>query len=225
MTTERVPSRRTRDVLLVRHGETDWNLQWRIQGARDVPLNETGRAQLRWTAAEVRDAYQSGSHTSRIQIWTSPILRAVQSAEILFDELRQAGLDPSPTLQHQGLGEFDMGDFVGRTVASLHSEPSWQDYIDHPATAAFPNGESMPEIFERVWTAFLEILAADADLTVIVSHGGPVRVLVCALLGLPREHFHGFKISNASITHVRLLPPSKCRLSALNRTPRLPPLL
>lgn len=209
----------------MRHGETDWNVQWRVQGCTEVPLNAAGREQLRWTAREVADAYQRGAHTSRVQLWTSPVARAVESAEVLHEALRRDGVDVLPVASHPGLTEFDMGEYVGRTVSSLHEEPNWQDYVRNPATAAFPSGESMAEIFERVESAFLEIVAADADLTLIVSHGGPIRVLVVSLLGLPREHFHAFRIGNASLTHLRLLPPSQCRLLTLNRTPALQPLL
>ena len=79
----------TRDVVLVRHGETEWNREWRLQGDRDVPLNDTGRAQMAWTASRLAKALGDRTHRALPSVWTSPVSRAAESAALVREGISE----------------------------------------------------------------------------------------------------------------------------------------
>lgn len=224
--TESFRVRATRDVLLVRHGETDWNRQWRLQSTEEVPLNETGREQMRHVGRAVAAALGEAVDASALpSIWSSPVLRAVQSAETLVEAMCAAGVpEPAPLRTHHDLREFEMGRFTGHTIMSLQDDPDWQAYLADPANASFPDGEAVRDIRARAVAAVQHILDHDdADTVIIVSHGGIVRLLVLELLGIPDRNFQRFQIANASISRVRLMPPNGVRVLGINVTPALQP--
>ena len=212
---------RPRELLLVRHGQTEWNVIRRIQSWRPVPLNKIGERQVHETAL-LLDGLLARSSNPSVAVWSSPILRAEQSAEIICEVLRVAG---SPRF-HDGLKEFDMGDWTGHLVSSLQKKKTWQSFIKRPGSTTFPNGESMPEIQQRGVEAVREILATEtANTVVITSHGGLVRLVVMALLGLSLDEYHRLSIDNASVTRVRFSPDAGPRFLCLNRSPRPRPFL
>ena len=178
----------TRDVVLVRHGETEWNREWRLQGDRDVPLNDTGRAQMAWTASRLAKALGDRTHRELPSVWTSPVSRAAESAALVRDGIgEQLGRELAPLQVEPDLREFEMGRFTGRRIMELQDDPDWQSYLADPARAVFPGGESMPAIRARACAALQRILDVDpADTLVLVSHGGIIRVLVVALRAASR---------------------------------------
>ena len=98
-------------ILLIRHGETDWNHQGRRQGRRDVPLNEAGREQMQRCADTLRGLPVDA-------ILSSPLARATESAAILADAL---GVDAQTIRREAGLIERDFGDVDGMTDAELRA--------------------------------------------------------------------------------------------------------
>ena len=169
-------------LALVRHGQTDWNFELRIQGRTDIPLNDTGRAQALLAAETLRD----GGWT---RITSSTLQRAKETAQIIADEL---GLDGPET--YPGLVERDYGIGEGSLVADFHER--------YP-TGEAPDSESVDALTERVRDALREV-AADADgrPTIVVAHGGVIRALLRIATdgALPRP---GERVENASVTVFR----------------------
>lgn len=146
-------------LYLVRHGETDWNLQRRIQGSTDIPLNDTGRQQARTTgrllARRTWDA-----------IYSSPLSRAFETGSIIAGEL---GL-PEPTAV-ASLVERSYGEAEGL------SDPELEERF--PAGTPVPGRETREEVIGRVLPALLEIAERHSEQSVlVVSHGGVIRSIL-----------------------------------------------
>jgi 2,3-bisphosphoglycerate-dependent phosphoglycerate mutase len=160
-------------IVLVRHGETDWNRENRFQGHADPPLNDLGRVQARQLASELRDEAFAAAYTS-------PLRRAHETAEILASEL---GLEP---VSGAALMEVDVGSWSGLTRDEVESRfpagyARWLEY-GH----GWDDGESYDELGERVVSGLLDIGRRHPDEHVLaVTHGGPIRSALAAADGVP----------------------------------------
>jgi probable phosphoglycerate mutase len=163
-------------LYLVRHGETDWNKESRYQGQRDIPLNETGRAQAR-RHGEVLKSRMPGLATA--DFVSSPLARAVETMQLLRTALE---LDASRYRTDRDLIELSYGHWEGELASELQSA----DPMGVAAKAADPfgwrptGGESYSDLQTRI-AVWLEKLDRD---TVAVTHGGVSRVARGALLGI-----------------------------------------
>jgi broad specificity phosphatase PhoE len=159
------------ELWLVRHGETDWNLQGLYQGQADIPLNETGLAQARQTAAALDQAGQSFA-----AIYSSPLARALQTAEECACRL---GLEVRLVAD---LREIHQGEWQGKNYAAVVAQ-----FSDHPRVELrAPGGESVAEVAARMAAAADEIAAAHAGEAVLIfSHGLALATLVCQARGIP----------------------------------------
>ena len=173
-------------LTLVRHGQTDWNLDRRIQGSTDIPLNDTGRADARAAAALLAD----GSYDA---VYASPLQRAQETAAIIADEL---GLESPGT--ERGLREREFG--VGEGLLVEEYLQQWGDW-----RAAVPGAESLEQVRDRALDALSSISHASrrrsaprAESIIVVSHGGLIRALLLHVSGgtLPRE---GEMLPNGSV--------------------------
>ena len=185
-------------LTLVRHGQTDWNLARRIQGSTDIPLNETGRADAVRAAEKL-------ALTTHHAVYTSPLLRARETAEIIADRLglEVAGIVPD-------IREREFGDGEGMLV-----EEYIQAYGDWHAEV--PGAESLREVGERSITALHEIArearrrsTPRAESVIVVAHGGVIRAVIDHVSGgtLPRE---GEVLQNGS-AHRFVAAPGYLRL-------------
>jgi uncharacterized phosphatase len=148
-------------LYLVRHGETDWNLQHRIQGITDIPLNETGRAQ----------AAATGELLARRRwdaVISSPLSRAHATASIMARALSKVQPDlPAPTT-NDALVERNYGVAEGMTDQQIESR--------FPGEASVDGQEARSSVVARVIPALMEIAETYAGQAVIVvSHGGVIR--------------------------------------------------
>lgn len=153
-------------ISLVRHGQTAWNLDRRIQGSTDIPLNETGRSHARDAAAILAD----GTHHA---IYASPLVRAHETAQIIADQLGLAEPELVPDLREREFGEAE-----GMLVA---------DYIERYRDwhAEVPQAESFARVAERALSALDVIARASrrrsapaAESVIVVAHGGVIRALL-----------------------------------------------
>jgi broad specificity phosphatase PhoE len=144
-------------ILLVRHGETDWNRERRVQGHSDTPLNDNGRAQARALADELEG--------ERIDaVYSSDLARAYETARIVADA---RGLDV--TALHD-FRERHFGTWEGMTDEEV------LERFPHAATGPWGDAETVDEMARRVFDALQRIADAHPDGRVlVVSHGGPVR--------------------------------------------------
>lgn len=159
-------------ILLVRHGETDWNRENRFQGHADTVLNEAGRAQARALALELAgESFRAA--------YSSPLLRAHETAVILAARLDLA------VERAASLMEVDVGSWSGLTRTEVEARfpegyARWLEY-GH----GWNDGESYDELGERVISGLLRIAAAHPDGNVLaVTHGGPIRSALAAAEGV-----------------------------------------
>jgi broad specificity phosphatase PhoE len=181
-------------LILIRHGETDWNATLRYQGHANIPLNQQGREQ----------AHKTGVRLARYgatALYTSDILRAAETAEIIG---LVNGLKPRPM---PNLREIDVGRWEGLTPEELYRRfPEHMAAFDRdPARTVRLGGESYAQLQERSLVALNDIHAAHPgdELVLAVSHGGTIRALLCHIIGLDLAHFGRLWLDNGSLTELR----------------------
>ncbi len=162
------------ELLLVRHGETDWNIQGRFQGQSDPPLNERGLAQARALALAL-----AGEEVAAV--YTSDLQRARQTAEILAQSL-EAPLRVDPRLReiHQGAWEGMVMEDIRRGYPE-----EFERRAADPLASVPPGGESVRRVQERALQAVRDVLDRHPDeKVVLVSHGLVLALIRIHLLGL-----------------------------------------
>jgi glucosyl-3-phosphoglycerate phosphatase len=162
-------------LVLLRHGQTAWNLEGRAQGHTDVGLDDTGRAQAAAVAPYIAAFAPSA-------LWSSDLARARQTAEIVAP----AGLEITFDAR---LREFDVGERAGLDVAEFEARfpVAYAAWRDGHVTGHVPGAETVAEVVARAVPALREIVAATAsgDTTVVVSHGAALKVSLIEFLGWP----------------------------------------
>jgi len=166
------------EIILVRHGETEWNVQEVFRGRIDIELNETGLRQ-----AELLAEYLSGINIDAI--YSSPLKRALKTAEVIAS-YHKLEVEIAP-----GLIDFDYGKWQGlphQEVKHRYKELYLQ-WLKNPHLVQMPDGESLNEVRERALGVVKEAVAKHQGTVVLVSHRVVNKVLICALLGLDDSHF------------------------------------
>ncbi len=167
----------TPTLIFVRHGETDWNVEERLQGQRDTPMNARGRAQARRNGEILKLAFP---HIARFDFVASPLRRARETMEIVRGSI---GLDPLAYGIDPALIEITFGAWEGHTYAELEAAGVPETAARRADKWGFvpPGGESYAMLAARIdrWIAGL-----DRD-TVAVSHGAVGRVVRGRLFGVP----------------------------------------
>lgn len=157
-------------IVLVRHGETDWNRENRFQGRADQPLNRAGRDQ----AHELADRLQGEPVTA---LYTSPLRRASETAHILAGRL---GVE-ARTLD--ALLEIDVGAWEGFTIDEVRAR--YPQRLDADWHAGWEDGETHDELARRVVPALLELGSQhEGEQVVAVTHAGPIRAALAESMGL-----------------------------------------
>ena len=174
-------------LYFVRHGETDWNAEGRLQGQRDIPLNDLGRVQAEECGRLLADLHE---RPEDLAFFASPLSRTAETMEILRATL---GLHPASYHREDRLKELAFGQWEGMTWEEVQRrDPAGarrreQDkWFGQP-----PEGESYEMLAERL-APFLPMVTRHA---VVVSHGGVGRTLMAMIGGLPKRQ--------AATTYVR----------------------
>ncbi len=201
-------------LYLVRHGETDSNLEGRTQGARDVPLNDLGRLQAQAVATKLSSAGLSAVHAS-----TSS--RALDTAAPIA---AAHGVKVAPDAR---FAELDQGDLDGLTSEELrhqHTDFLQRWRTEDPATLRMPGGETLGEVQERmVAAATTAVAAADDDAAIaIVSHNLALRSLLCHILDVPLAAFRRFHHDVAAIAEVEASADTNWFVLGLNEHCEVP---
>lgn len=157
-------------LTLVRHGETDWNRDARIQGATNIPLNDTGRAQAR--EAGLRLAARDSE--APVIVVSSDLSRAAETADIIADTLGTRVLGRYPGLRERAYGEAE-----GLRSSEFHAR--WGDWH----AAEVPGAEPWPVVRERALRALRQVVAdaraatdPQAPEVIAVSHGALIRQVI-----------------------------------------------
>ncbi|MCX7174578.1 MAG: histidine phosphatase family protein [Proteobacteria bacterium] len=176
-------------LCIIRHGETDWNAEKRIQGHLDIPLNESGLRQ----AHAIADGLAECPFRN---IYSSDLRRAWQTAKIA------AGRLEIPLRPHEGLRERHSGVLEGRTVEELsarHPEAHAR-FLDRDPDYPFGPGESMRTFSARVVAAVEELVASHAGETLLlVTHGGVLDVVFRIATGRSLDAPRDYPMPNAGI--------------------------
>ena len=163
-------------VLLVRHGQTEWNRTRRFLGRTDIPLNATGKQQAGQLSASI-------SHLPLVAIYSSPLSRAWQTAEAIACNRRLT------VLASEGLTELDQGDLEGRFGDALKEDfPEFFDqWMTDPTDVRIPGGETLAECTHRAVEAFFDIVKRHepGQIIAIVSHKVAISGILCHALDRP----------------------------------------
>jgi probable phosphoglycerate mutase len=177
-------------IILVRHGETEWNRVERFRGNADIPLNENGLKQAELLARRIM------SQWSPVAVYTSPLSRAIRTAEIIarFREL--------PVHIHPGLSDVDYGEWQGLTPEEVRTR--WPELYENwqtcPENLIFPGGESLSERQKIGVAAVKEIAKKHSGETVVcVGHTVINRLIIIGLLGLDKSYFWRIKQDNCAL--------------------------
>ena len=183
-------------ILALRHGETDWNVEGRIQGSTDITLNEHGR----WQAQQLAQALADEPIAA---IYSSALRRASDTAAAIAE-----ALDLTPRL-HAGLRERAFGAFEGQTFTEV--EVRWPEHAQRwrqrdPHWTP-PEGESLMQLRQRVANAVDELAALHVgECVALVAHGGVLDALYRLATGQPVETPRSWELGNASINRLLWTP-------------------
>ena len=173
------PSRAV-EIVLVRHGETEWSRDLRHTGRTDIPLTDTGREEARMLRVPL-------SGWSFARVYTSPLSRAL-------DTCRLAGLDDGAETT-DALLEWDYGEYEGITTKEIRAgRPGWFLWRD-----GVPGGETAEEVGARVDPLIAELKGADGDVA-LFAHGHLLRVLTARWLGLPPQEGRLFALGTGTLS-------------------------
>lgn len=179
-------------LILVRHGETIWNREHRVQGFSDIDLNDTGVHQARQLALSLKDATISA-------IYSSPLVRAKNTARII-NEFHHA-----PVYTEPGLMEMDQGDFEGLTFQELMAceKDFLKQWQSDPASVQMPNGESFLDVQQRAWKVIEGIIDQAAD-ALVVSHNFTIAAILCKIKNISLSYFREVCVDTASRTLIKI---------------------
>ena len=175
-----------RKVLLIRHGQTDFNRQRRLQGIMPVPLNQQGREQAAALAQHLRRQPIDA-------VFSSPLTRAKQTAQIIGQALKQ------PVQDDARLGEIDFGKFEGLTYSGVKARYPQAHRRWHSGYMPYrvPDGESRRDVQERMAAAFSDITALPGLAAVaVVTHGSALKIWLASMYA----HLPPAPLVNTSIT-------------------------
>jgi probable phosphoglycerate mutase len=184
-------------IIAIRHGETAWNADSRIQGQRDVGLNETGR----WQARRVGEALAGEDITA---VYSSDLGRAHQTA------LEIADVTGIPVIPNEGLRERSFGMFEGKTFDEIHQ--AWPEHAQNwrrriPDWQPPEGGESLLELRERVRRTMVDLAARHpGEQIVVVAHGGVLDTLYRIATGQEVNSPRTWELPNGAINRLLWTP-------------------
>jgi phosphoserine phosphatase len=180
------------NIWLLRHGETDWNREERLQGVLDIPLNATG-------VAQAQDAARRLKRFRFDRVYTSPLLRARQTANIINS--KPAG----PMLVSDELRELDHGVWAGLKKSALHRIYPEQLGIwrSDPDRLKLDGAERLQDAYARASRFLSRLLGTAPEKDVlIVGHGVTNSLMLCAAAGAPIRNMRRFSQLNASVVRL-----------------------
>lgn len=180
------------ELYVVRHGETKWNKEGKLQGWLDSALTEEGIEQ----AKQLRNMLQKISFDA---VYSSPSKRAMDTATILVEDAYPIVLDPR-------LQEIHLGNWQGKLIKDIEQEDQdrYNAYYFKPAEYIPNGGEAFGEVIERMNAFFLDCIKwHEKGSVLIVSHGVAIRALLLSILQWPVDKIWDFnEIHGASVTKI-----------------------
>jgi broad specificity phosphatase PhoE len=176
-------------IMLIRHGDTDWNVEEIFRGRADIDLNETGIKQAELLAKYLEEVPLEA-------VYSSPLKRALKTAEIIAN---LHGVDVTPS---QELMDFDYGDWQGLSneVVKDKYKNLYEKWLTTPHLVKMPKGESLDDVRKRAVSLVNQVTTRHQGIVALVSHRVILKVIICALLGLDNSHFWNIKVDTCGIT-------------------------
>jgi len=195
-------------VILVRHGETDWNRSRRIQGGNsDTELNQGGWQQAESLALRLkRETVQA--------IYSSPLQRALDTAKAI------AGYHQLPVEIEPSLREIEVGELEGMLITEVgkHLSQLLTMHSQGEELPKMPGGESLTDLQQRVWSTIQRLVAWHRDgVLVVVSHYFSILTIVCSVLNLPLTQIGRLRLNPGSIS-ILTIDEEATRLILFNDT-------
>lgn len=167
-------------LILVRHGQTEWNRVERFRGRADVPLNQVGLEQAAATGSRIAATWQP------VAFYSSPLSRAIRTAEAGASHYNL------PVIAYPGLLDIDYGLWQGLTPAEARQQ--WPEAItawyEAPHTVQIPEGESLAQLRERAMAAVAHLAGRHPGETIVlVGHTVINRIILLGVLGLGNDRF------------------------------------
>lgn len=192
------------ELILIRHAETQGNLEHRYIGLSDEALSETG----------VRHAESAGASPNIKRVVVSPLQRAKQTARILFPNAEQ--------IEYQGIEEMHFGKFEGKNFEEMAENPEYQAWVDSNGLDNCPDGESREEFIKRTQAAFKRVLK-DAfkrgdERLIIVAHCGTLMAVASSFSEPPCDYFDS-RVAHCEGFRFTINEYDEDNLKLLNREP------
>lgn len=194
-------------IIIVRHGQTNANSEGKTQGQIDTDLNDIGLEQAKKAGEFIKNNYGISD------AWSSDLKRTVQTAQQITNDFNTSKL-----LREMSFGKWE--NHLFKNIISEYPELVKQ-YAKASDSFRAPEGESFKDMHKRSVSFLKSINMENKDETLIVSHGGYMRVLLCSILGLPRKNLINFQFENCSITEVIKFENKEPILSKINYTDHL----
>lgn len=190
-------------LILIRHGETLWNKEGRIQGTSDIELSDAGVEQARRLALSLKDTDIGAIHAS-------PLKRAYRTAEIIN------GFHGKVIDVHAGLMEMDQGDFEGMSFKELMAceKEFLKRWVADPASVKMPHGESLVELQKRAWPPLEKIITAGQN-ALVVAHNFTIAAILCRVRNISLSEFRSTCVDTASKTVIRF-QDGQARIETIN---------
>ncbi|MFH2218225.1 MAG: histidine phosphatase family protein [Pseudomonadota bacterium] len=175
-------------LYLVRHGQTAWNLGEVFRGRADIPLDETGKK-------EVRLAGEALKGETLHAIYSSPLSRSMETAEniAIFQNI--------PVTPLEAIIDISYGEWEGKPLSEVREAypDLYSRWVHEPHKVTFPGGESLDEVRSRTMEAVKRLVKKHKDENIaLVAHRVPNKVICCALLGIDNSHFWRIQQGTAS---------------------------
>lgn len=182
-------------LLLVRHGETEWNRMSRFQGTMDIPLNDRGKEQAKKAAEFLKDVKIDFGESS-------PMLRPKETAEIILEPHPNAPLGLEPELMEIGHGRWE-----GKLEKEIEAEyPGLlNQWKTAPETVQMPEGENLQQVWDRAIAAWNTLVQThsqsdEPQVGIVTAHDAINKVILCYLLGLNPANFWNIKQGNGAVS-------------------------
>jgi broad specificity phosphatase PhoE len=181
--------KRMTTIMLIRHGDTAWNVEEIFRGRADVELDETGIKQ-----AELLAKYLTDERI--VAVYSSPLKRASRTAEIIAGS-HHVDVIPAPELI-----DFDYAEWQGLSHGTVKEkyQTLYAQWLNNPHLVKVPKGESLDDVRERVLRLIDQVIVKHEGTVALVSHRVVGKVLICALLGLDNSHFWNIRLDTCGIT-------------------------
>lgn len=181
------------NIYLIRHGQTPWNKENRIQGHEDTSLTEIGKEQAKKLANRLLNKDIK-------VIYSSDLKRAYETGKIISEIIK------APIYADERLRELDMGDWCGKLTEEITIDPKndYDRWMREPENYQIPNGEKLITRYKLVENFFNDILETKSDNILIVSHGITVKLAILYLINGPLTLYKNLSMDNVALNLIRL---------------------